>query len=264
MTRMSAGIVALAFMGGSGCATNRHEVFSPGYDARQRGVIFAVDGAGGFQSTTQAVSQGVAEAHLPLGVVPVEWTHGYGRVLADQIDWPYARECGCRLAVQIAAYRQAFPQGKVFLVSHSAGSAVTLAAAEALPPGSIDRIILLSPSISSEYDLRPTLRCVRDGIDVYYSTRDTLQLGLGIALVGTADGCWGCAAAGRVGFQPQIQCPEDVCLYSKLRQHPWNACLAWTGNRGGHYGGYRQEFLQAFVLPLLDDRMPLSDVGGNF
>ena len=264
MNKVCVGIVFFALAGGSGCATNRHDVFSPVFDPRQTGVIFAVDGAGGFQSTTQAFSQGVAEAHLPFGVVPVEWSHGYGRVLADQIDWPYSRECGCRLAGQIAAYRRAFPQNRVFVVSHSAGSAVSLAAAEALPPGSIDRIILLSPSISSEYDLRPALHCVRNGIDVYYSTRDTVQLGVATALVGTADGCWGCAAAGRVGFQPQIQSPEDAALYDKLRQHPWNSCLAWTGNRGGHYGSYEPGFLQAFVLPLLDDRRNLLHAGGNF
>ena len=260
---MSAGFVALALMGGAGCAANRHEVFSPAFDARERGVIFAVDGAGGFQSTTQALSQAVAEDHLPLHVIPVEWSHGYGRIVADQIDWSYARECGCRLAAQIATYHQAFPQNKIVLVAHSAGSAVSLTAAGALPPGTIDRIILLAPSISSEYDLRPALRCARDGIDVYYSTRDTLQLGLAIALVGTADGCWGCNAAGRVGFQPQIQFPEDTVLYAKLRQHPWNPCLTWTGNRGGHYGGYQPEFLKAFVLPILDDGAALSNVRGS-
>ena len=264
MNKVSLGILIFALSAGSGCATSRHDVFSPICDSRLRGMIFAVDGAGGFQSTTEALSQAVAEAHLPLGVVPVEWSHGYGRILADQIDCPYARECGCKFAQQIAAYRHAFPQNKIFVICHSAGSAVGLAAAEVLPPGSIDRIIVLSPSISSEYDLRPALRCVRDGIDVFYSTRDTFQLGLAIALVGTADGCWGCAAAGRVGFQPQVQYPEDAALYDKLRQHPWNPCLAWTGNRGGHYGGYRPEFLKAFVLPLLDDRTCSSNLGGSF
>src|SRR5205807_1552488 len=90
-------------------------------------------------------------------------------------------------------------QGVIFAV-HSAGSAVCLAAAEALPPDSIERIILLSPSIASDYDLRPSLRSAREGIDVFCSRLDIWQLGLGVALVGTADGCRGCDAAGRVGF----------------------------------------------------------------
>jgi hypothetical protein len=97
------------------------------------------------------------------------------------------------------------------------------------------------------------LACAREGIDVFYSARDVLHLGLGVALIGTADGCWGCKAAGRIGFQPQVSNPEDSFLYAKLRQHPWNHELAWSGNHGGHYGGYQPEFLRAYVLPLLDE-----------
>jgi pimeloyl-ACP methyl ester carboxylesterase len=220
---------------------------------QERGVIFTVDGAGGFLATSKAVTQVVAEDHLPVQVVPVEWSHGYGRFVADQVGWAYARECGCKLAQEITAHHQAFPHQKIYLVAHSAGSGVALAAAEALPPDTIDRIVLLSPSVASDYDLRPSLRAAREGVDVFYSRWDIGQLGIGIALVGTVDRCWGCAAAGRIGFEPQIQCPEDPRLYGKLRQHPWAPCLAWTGNRGGHEGGRQPDFLRAFVLPLLED-----------
>jgi pimeloyl-ACP methyl ester carboxylesterase len=272
MNRLSIGILIVVLAGGLGCAAPRQEIIRTCcLTGREQGVIFAVDGAGGFLSTSKAISQAVAEAHLPLVTVPVEWSHGYGRFIADQIDWTYSRECGCKLAGEIAAYRQAHPQGKVYLIAHSAGSAVCLAAAEALPPDSIERIVLLSPSIASDYDLRPSLRSAREGIDVFCSRRDIWQLGLGVALLGTADGCRGCAAAGRVGFQvPCNSClpsgtescpadrtyPEDAALYAKLRQHPWDRCLTWTGNRGGHYGGYRAEFLQAYVLPLLGEPPP--------
>jgi len=256
MNKYSIGIM-MAALAGLGCVGPRQEIVQTCYlTGREQGVIFVADGAGGFGGTSQAVSQAVAQAHLPLITVPVEWSHGWGRFVADQINSAYSRECGCKLAGEIAPYRQAHPQCKVYLIAHSAGSAVVLAAAEALPPDSIDGIVLLSPSIASNYDLRPSLRCVREGIDVFCSQRDIAQLGIGVAVVGTADGCWGCTAAGRVGFQPRIQCPEDPALYAKLRQHPWDSCLAWTGNRGGHYGGYRPEFLQAYVLPLLDERRP--------
>lgn len=251
MNRAPIGFLILVLAGGSGCAAYRHEVHSSILDASQRGVIFSVDGAGGFQATSKALMAEMQSAHLPIGIVSVEWSHGYGRVLADQIDWQHARESGCKLAGQILDYRRTFPQGKVYVVAHSAGSAVSLAAAEAVPPGSIDRMVLLAPSIASDYDLRPALNGVRDSIEVFYSNRDIGHLGFAIALLGTADGCWGCTAAGRTGFQPQIQNPEDAILYAKLRQHPWNPCLSWTGNRGGHYGGYQPEFLRAFVLPLM-------------
>jgi pimeloyl-ACP methyl ester carboxylesterase len=199
-----------------------------------------------------------------LAVQPVDWSHGYGRFLADQIDWVHSRQRGCKLAGDIFAYHQAVPQGKVYLIAHSAGSAVALAAAEALPPGSIDRIILLAPSIASDYDLRPALQGTRDGIDVFCSKRDVWQLGIGVALVGTADGCWGCTAAGRTGFQNLSHDPRDAALYAKLRQHPWEPDQERTGNQGGHYGTYKPGFLQAFVLPLLDERPPLPNGNGEF
>jgi len=281
MKRTAVGFLILALSGGSGCAALHHEVHSsapvaasfstsragqgqvenlPPQCGNQRGVIFIVDGAGGFQGTSSALMHELQSAHLPLGVVPIEWTHGFGRVFADQVDWRHARESGCKLAGQILAYRQSFPQGKIYVVAHSAGSAVAIAATESLPPCSIDRVVLLAPSISTDHDLRPALSCVRESMDVFFSSRDMFQLGLGIALVGTADGCWGCTAAGRTGFQPQVTYPEDALLYAKLRQHPWNPYVEWTGHHGGHYGVYQPEFLKAYVLPLLDDRTPLEAV----
>ncbi len=264
MKKASLVVLILAGVGGSGCAAHRHEVYSPCLDAGLHGVIFSVDGAGGFLSTSKALSQAVAEAHLPLAVQPVDWTHGYGRFLADQIDWAHSRQCGRELARNIVAFHQAYPAGKVYLVAHSAGSAVALAAAEASPPGSIDRIILLAPSVASDYDLKPALQSTKGGIDVFCSKRDIWQLGIGVAILGTADGCRGCTAAGRIGFQNSSGDPRDAALYAKLRQHSWDACQAALGNHGGHYGTYKPGFLQAFVLPLLDDRSRSPNGNGEF
>jgi len=254
MNKAPLGLLILALAGGSGCAGYQHQVHCPALNSNQRGVIFCVDGAGGFLATSQSLGREIESARLPLALIPVDWSHGWGRVFADQMDWRHAREEGCKLAGQILAYRQTFPAGKVYILAHSAGSATSLRAAESLPPGSIDRIVLLAPSISSDYDLRPALRAVRESIEVFYSGCDMFQLGFGVVLLGTADGCRGCTASGRTGFQPVVESSEDALLYRKLRQHPWSPCLAWTGNRGGHYGGYQPEFLKAFVIPLFDDR----------
>jgi hypothetical protein len=264
MNKAPLGLLILALAGGSGCAGSRYEVHSPLLDCNQRGVIFAVDGAGGFLSASQALTHQIEAAQIPLAVIPVEWSHGWGRVFADQMDWRHAREEGCKLAGQIIAYRQMIPAGKVYIFAHSAGSEPALTAAEVLPPNSIDRIVLLSPSISSDYDLRPALRAVRESIEVFYSDRDLFHLGFGVVLLGTADGCRGCTAAGRTGFQPRIESCEDALLYRKLQQHPWCPCLTWTGNRGGHYGGYQPSFMRAFVIPLFDDRRNSGNGSGNF
>jgi pimeloyl-ACP methyl ester carboxylesterase len=230
--------------------------------------MFTADGAGGFQATSAALREAVQEAGLPLRVETFEWSHGYARVISDQVGHSHAREAGRQLAGAVAAFRRCHPYSPVYLVGHSAGAAVVLAAAEELPPGSVEKIVLLAPSVSAGYDLRPALRCVRGGIDVFWSRRDWGYLGLGVMLVGTADGCWQ-AAAGRTGFRPRLQAPEDAELYCKLRQHAWNPCVEWTGNHGGHYGCHQPAFLRAYVLPLfqrpaeaaskpVSDRLPLG------
>jgi pimeloyl-ACP methyl ester carboxylesterase len=245
-------VIVGALLATGGCATARHEVMTPAVPAAgTRGIIFSVDGAGGFDATSDAVRKVVAEECLPLTVDVVHWSHGYGRVLSDEMDYCHARSEGERLACQVSAYRQNCPHGEVYLLAHSAGAAVVLAAAEALPPGSVERIILLAPSVSDVYDLRPALNCARGGIDVFFSTRDWGYLGVGTSVFGTADRHWLDPPAGRTGFIPVGCGPEDMALYAKLRQHAWNRCVAWTGNQGGHYGSYRPAFLRSYVAPLL-------------
>jgi pimeloyl-ACP methyl ester carboxylesterase len=216
------------------------------------GVVFAVNGAGNFHGTSSALQRAVAEADLPLTVVSVEWSHGFGRALADQTDWHHAQEQGLCLARRIASYRHAHPGQAIYLVAHSAGSGVALTAAAESPPGSLERVILFAPSVSADYDLRPALRGTRGGMEVFYSRRDVFALGLGMALVGACDGGRGCPAAGRVGFRTRVETPEDAILYDKLRQHPWQRWQARCGHRGFHSGAHRPGFLHTFVLPLLN------------
>src|SRR5262249_30928732 len=140
------------------------------------GVIFVADGAGNYQMASTTLRAVAAEQVLPLEVRTFEWSHGYSRSLADHVDYGHARAEGDRLAAEILALRCDCPAAEIYIVGHSAGAGVILAAAEALPPGSVDRIVLLSPSLSVDYDLRPALRCVRETLDVFYSTRDWIYL----------------------------------------------------------------------------------------
>jgi pimeloyl-ACP methyl ester carboxylesterase len=247
-SRLNATVLTVC-IGFSGCAVSRQEKVHP--TQAGTGVVFVVDGAGNFQATSDALRKAVEEAGLPLSIVTVEWSHGYARVIADHTDWNHAQEEGCQLAGEIAAYRQAHPASAVYLLAHSAGSSVALTAASLLPPDSLDRIILLAPSVSTAFELRPALRSAREGMDVFYSRRDLFSLGVGVALIGTADGCRDRKAAGRCGFQSQPQSPEDEILYARLRQHPWERWQLWTGNHGCHSGTKQPKFLHAYVLPLL-------------
>jgi pimeloyl-ACP methyl ester carboxylesterase len=208
------------------------------------------DGAGNFQAASVTLQRVVAEEQLPLEVRTIDWSHGYPRAVADHVDYRHARAEGARLAATVILIRQECPSAEIYLVAHSAGAGVVLAAAEALPPGCVDRIVMLAPAVSACYDLRPALRSVQQTVDVFYSESDWLYLSVLTRLIGTTDRRW-TAASGRVGFQPHVASPEDACLYGRLRQYPWHRSQAATGNLGGHYGSYQPAFLRYYVLPLL-------------
>ncbi len=93
------------------------------------GVVFVVDGAGGFEAASRNLRQTVSEDKIPLEVCPFHWTHGYCRVLSDQVHASHIRREGRRLAELVLNCRRETP---IYLVGHSAGCAIILIAAELL------------------------------------------------------------------------------------------------------------------------------------
>jgi pimeloyl-ACP methyl ester carboxylesterase len=217
------------------------------------GLVLVADGAGDFRATSQALRDEIKAEKLPLRVETFVWSHGYLRIFADQLDQRHARRQGHDLAEAIARVRHISPQQRIIVVAHSAGCAVVLEAAANLPANTVDRMLLLAPSVPTDFDLRPALRCVREEIDVFSSNRDCGYLRASDFFTSLARGRF-CTAAGSTGFQPILQAPEDVALYQKLRGFPWEPRLIWTGHDGGHFGYYQQGYLRNFVLPLLTDQ----------
>jgi pimeloyl-ACP methyl ester carboxylesterase len=214
----------------------------------EAGVIFVANGSGDSVAASEGLAQVLQNSGTPLGVVTFRWSR-FQRSAADYQDLWGRVYAGWSLAQKVAAYRQACPDRKVYLVGHSAGCHVILTAAAYLPEGSVDRIVLLAAAVSSCYDLRPALRCARDGIDSYFSPRDEV-LFAAAAWYGTAEGCTG-RAAGEVGFACPDPAGADALSYGGLRQYRWDQSVAWTGYFGGHYGPTRSAFIGAYVLPRL-------------
>jgi pimeloyl-ACP methyl ester carboxylesterase len=183
----------------------------------------------------------------------VDWSHGPGRFAADHLHLRNIKAHAQDLAIRIDKLKRRTREQRVYLVGHSAGCLVVLLAAQTVSEDSVDRIILLAPSVSTTYDLRPALRSSRLGIDVFYSRRDVFVLGLGMAIFGTSDRRWS-SAAGRVGFRPLVDDPGDRVLYAKLRQHEWHPERAESGHNGGHWGGDSPGHVHTYILPLLKDR----------
>jgi len=233
----------------SGCASVPSRVTTYKPPVPSQGIVFVTNGAGGNTEATEALAYAVKKSKSPLSIRTFEWTHGAGRAVTDMTDVEHAQEQGRLLAERIITYRATNPNTPIYLLGYSAGTHVTLEATRWLDPNSLERVILLAPAVSSEYDLSATLATARQGIDVYTSHRDRLYLGTGTDIVGTADGLRGVPAAGRVGFDPPA--PLDPNLGRRLRQHPWNRSVAWTGNDGSHAGPLQSTYLRAYILPLL-------------
>lgn len=214
-------------------------------DPDTRPLVWVADGAGDLKGCSSALSHANELSGSPFELSVFPWSHGHRRLLLDQTDWEHAKVQGERLAAAILARKEREPKRRVVLVAHSAGCAVALAAGASLPPNVLDRTILLAPSVSTGYDLRPPLLAAREGADVFCSRKDWLALGFVIRVVGTTDTGSG-TAAGRRGFQPK----GEAELGAKLRQHFWSAEQAWTGHTGGHHGMHSPGFVRAYLFPL--------------
>jgi pimeloyl-ACP methyl ester carboxylesterase len=244
--RIASGLVVLFL---PACTMLPRDITPPVPPARPAHVLFVADGAGDYRAASTSIRETAAAEGLPLDVRTFVWSHGFLRNIADHTDMEWAKDRGRELAGVVLAQKQARPDLPVSLVGHSAGCYVVLLAAEQLPPDTLERIVLMSPSVSSGYDVRPAMRSARNGMDVFYSRNDRVWLGAFTAIAGTSDDSQQTRPAGRFGFEPKVL-PGEEGLYAKLRQYEWNETLDQTGHDGGHYGAYQPGHLRKFVLPL--------------
>jgi pimeloyl-ACP methyl ester carboxylesterase len=216
------------------------------FNGSRGGITYVADGSGDLRQVSDALAAVVAEANAPMTVQRIQWSHGKGAVFPDLYSNDHHQTQGQALANQVLEYRKTHPADRICLIGYSSGASVALAAAERLPPNTIDRFLLLSPTVAARHDLRPVLRSSREGIDTFNSEWDAICAVL--FAMGTGDG-FGQAVAGRGGFVPQGDTPEDEQLYKGLRQHFWKGPDQWQGHDGSHFGCFNRDFLRAQVLP---------------
>jgi pimeloyl-ACP methyl ester carboxylesterase len=219
------------------------------YTARPRdGYVLVANGSGDSGTLSNNLISVVENTNLSLEVETFNWSHGRGLSFADHADRDNQQAQGKKLAAQVLEYSRVTGSTKVYLIGHSTGCAVMLIAAENLPPGSLEKIVLLAPSVPDTYDLRPAILATRGGIDSYHSRKDQYILGLGMFILGTTDPD-SRTAAGLHGFRLIYSTPNDNAIYQNLRQHHWDPAVEWSGNNGGHNGCLTTGFLKAYVLP---------------
>jgi pimeloyl-ACP methyl ester carboxylesterase len=217
----------------------------------RRGLVILVSGVGGYDSLQLSARLVLPRAGVKHDIYNFVWTHGLGRLFSDLEDTDHVDRKAGELAGLIRRWKQAEPDRPVFLVAKSGGAGVALLAAERLPPGTIERIILLSAAVSPRYDLRPALRATRKQIVSFYSKNDQFILRWGTSTFGTIDRHYG-PAAGLTGFRvPADLSPEDRALYGRLVQVPWQPHMLTQGYLGNHGGTSAPAFLAREVAPWL-------------
>jgi hypothetical protein len=215
------------------------------------GVVFQVGGVGGLGLMGITTHWALPHAGLPHEIRDFIWTHGKGHFFLDLQDTRHCLAKAQELADQIRKVKEQQPDRPVYVLAHSGGCALSLAAAELLPEHTIERIVLLSAAVSPNYDLRPALRATNYGVISFYSKKDQLILGWGTKHFGTMDRFYG-PSAGFVGFVvPANLEAEDRLLYARLVQLPWHPKLILEGNSGGHAGSVMPGFLMKEVAPWL-------------
>jgi len=220
-------------------------------------VLILIEGAGDFQAVAKVLEKSLHILPPNLELQRFHWSHGYLRIVADQTDLPHISDHGEKLASFIRKIQKRNPESEINILAHSAGTSVALAGVSLLNENSIERLILLAPSVSKDYPLIPAIAAVKDNVHVFYSHEDTFILGPILRFTKTADLRKTQNAAGRYGFIPVTRNREEELLVAtKLKQYAWKPEDASIGNNGGHYGSYGQPYMDKKVLPLLFDNPP--------
>ena len=249
--------VLIVAMSAGGCA-------STGVDREARmpnGYIWYFDGAGGGGLTNWA--GGIKKGFLAAGYTGTgeiaKWNTGLG-VAADQsASVEYKRSKASAAAKEIVAYKARYPQAPVSVMGLSAGTAVAVFALEALPESvQVENVVLLSGSISSDYDLTAALKRVRNRMYVTTSQSDGVLRYL-VPLAGTADRkSSSVGVAGIEGFTaPDTVTRETREQYEKVVHVPWVPGFRYHGAAGGHTDVVKARFVRDFVAPLVMQRADL-------
>jgi hypothetical protein len=217
----------------------------------KRGVVLVVCGIGGIDFVALSSQWALPRAGVRHDIREFPWSHGKGRLLRDLQDTQHCLRKANELAAEVRKIKAQDADRPVYLVGKSGGTGLVLAAAEQLPPETLERIILLSAALSPSYDLRPALRATKHEIVSFYSPYDQLVLNWGTSQFGTIDRFYG-ASAGLHGFViPTDQSPEDRALFDRLVQVKWNPAMILEGHLGIHLGTSMPAFVAKEVAPWL-------------
>jgi hypothetical protein len=251
LSRLAGALALIATTVLAGCATIPADV-----QARcERGYVYYLDGAGGGSpliNWSSGIRDGLRNAGYPGWGEMFSWQTGLG-VAPDQVaSNEYKRAKASELAHEIMRFHQDHPNTPITLIGLSAGSVVAVFTLEALPDSAIvDNVVLLSGSLSADYDLTPALARVRQNMYIFTSDRDVI-LNVLLPITGPADrGADTNHVIGAFGtIMPPNPSPETARQYAKVIEVRWNPSFRSFGDTGNHLDTVNEPFVRAFVAPL--------------
>lgn len=249
-------ILGVLVLTGSGCILGSRPQFIRGGTAPNQ-KTFYLEGAGNFGFGKETVPLGLADGGYQGDVEHFNWTTYLGPLM-DQMVYSYNRRQGRRLAEKIAKYLDEHPRASVNLIGLSAGSGVAIFALESLPAKyQVDNVIMLSSSLSANYDLTRALRRVRSGVYLFWSPDDPILRGI-VPLVGTVDRENTSQVAGVIGARVPPGSNSDTRYWYAAKVHN----VRWYVHGGvgpiqlRHAGTTDREFVREMVAPILKRSAP--------
>ena len=147
---------------------------------------------------------------------------------------------GKTIAREIEQYQDSYPGRPVHIIGHSGGGGIAVFVAEGMSEGrTIDGLILLSASISNNYDLAGAMNHCKSGLVNYYNQNDVGLLGLGTAIVGNVDG----------GHAPSAGLTGLKSILPRVFQVNVTESMTRTSGGGAHESATRPKFVSRYVAP---------------
>ena len=220
------------------------------------GIVYGCDGAGAGVVIRWGPSarRGLTDGGFQGIMEPYRWQTGMGFAV-DHLSSPeYKRNVARGLADKVVAHAHEYPGDPIYLGGLSAGCAVVLYAIEQLPASvTLDQVVLMSSSVSADFDQSNVLPHVRGHVYAFTSSHDTILSELA-SKAGTADGKKvGSDISGLVGFRPPASASASLraAYAAKVVNIAWRPEFSQYGHRGGHTDVVASPFVAKYVAPLL-------------
>lgn len=257
-TRMDARKIIVAFglmlavNACTGCVLgNRPTLIQTG--TREDDITFYLDGAGNFGFGKESVPLGLRDGGYQGVFEHFIWTTYLGPGL-DQGSYRFNRFRARQLAKRIQQHYDRYPGGRVNVIGLSAGSGVAIFAMEELSAGyNVDNVVMLSSSLSSEYDLTAALAHVRGGVYVLWSPKDPILRGM-VPIVGTVDrASRSTPAAGVWGAMPPLNATAQTrqAYREKVHNIQWHPDAIQGPVRLQHAGSCSRDIVRELVAPII-------------